>query len=221
MKLVEREHCILIENFFSSNIIAGFTKSNLDGNLPSDIYTAVSSLSEGFRVRHMRQSHSNQVNCLVGLEVSDSDGLFTKERQEAVVVKSADCLPIYFSSQELGAIGVVHMGWRSAAKGILDNINYNLKSFKVVLGVGLRRCCYRIGKEFLEYSRLTNCLQQDQEQLYFDPIKFVKEELFKKGLKSENLYDLDFCSFCSEVPAFSYRRTNADGRTLSFILRKQ
>lgn len=221
MKLVEHEHWILIDNFFPSNIIAGFTKSNLDGNLPGDIYIAVSSLSEDFRVRHMRQSHSNQVNCLEGLEVSDSDGLFTKESQEAVVVKSADCLPICFSSQELGVIGVVHMGWRSAAKGILDNVSYDLKSFKVVLGVGLRRCCYRVGKEFLGYPRLTKYLEQKQEQFYFNPIRFAKEELFKKGLKSENLHDLGLCSFCSEVPVFSYRRTNTDSRTLSFILRKR
>jgi len=221
VKLVEHEHCFLIENFFSSNIIAGFTKSSLSGNFPDDIHKAVSSLNQGFSVRYMSQPHSNKINYLEGLEISDSDGLFTKASQKAIVVKTADCLPIYFSSQKLGVIGVIHMGWRSAAKGILDNINYDLKTFKVALGVGLRRCCYRVGKEFLEYSHFSKYLKQENEQLYFDPIKFAKEELFKRGLRSENFYDLGICSFCSKAPVFSYRRRGTKNRTLSFILKKR
>jgi len=221
VKLVEHEHCILIENFFSSNIIAGFTKSSLGRDLPGDIYKAVSFLNQDFSVRYMSQPHSNKINHLDDLEISDSDGLFTKESQEAIVVKTADCLPICFASQELGVVGVIHMGWRSAAKGILDNINYDLKTFKVAFGVGLRRCCYKVGNEFLEYSHFSKYLKQENEQFYFDPIKFAKEELSKRGLRAENFYDLSICSLCSRLPVFSYRRTGTGDRTLSFILKKK
>jgi len=221
VKLVEREHCFLIDNFFDPNIITGFTKSSLEGNLPGDVYKAISFLNQDFSVRRMSQPHSNEVNHTEALEVSDADGLFTNKSQEVLVVKSADCLPIFFSSQELGVVGVVHMGWRSAAKGILDNINYDLKSFKVALGVGLRKCCYRVGNEFLDYPIFSKYFKQENGQFYFDPVRFAKEELSRRGLKLENFYDLGICSFCSKIPIFSYRHGDTNKRTLSFILRKQ
>jgi len=220
VKLVEYQHCTLINDFISPNIIAGFTKSSLIGNLPEDVHKGIPFLDQDCGVSYMNQPHSNQVHYVESPGVYDVDGLFTKEERQVLVVKSADCLPIYFFSQKLGTIGIVHMGWRSAAEGILENINQDLKLFKVIFGVGLRRCCYKVGKEFLKYPNFSKYIQCNDEQLYFDPVRFAREELFKRGLSKENLFDLDICSFCSKKSVFSYRRTNASERTLSFILRK-
>ena len=221
MKLVEYQHCTLINDFISPNIIAGFTKSSLIGNLPEDVHKGIPFLDQDCGVSYMNQPHSNQIHYVKGPGVYDVDGLFTKEKRQVLVAKSADCLPIYFFSQKLGTIGIVHMGWRSAAKGILDNINYDLKSFKVALGVGLRKCCYRVGNEFLDYPIFSKYFKQENGQFYFDPVRFAKEELSRRGLKLENFYDLGICSFCSKIPIFSYRHGDTNKRTLSFILRKQ
>jgi copper oxidase (laccase) domain-containing protein len=121
---------------------------------------------------------------------------------------------LIFSSQELGVVGVVHMGWKSAREGILKNIPYDLASFKVAAGVAMRKDCYEVGKEFFDYPGFAKHLKQDKSggdpstslrvdsmatsnhRIKFDPIGFAKEYLFAKGLKEENFYDTDLCSIC-------------------------
>lgn len=219
MKLAEYEHCVLIEDFFSPGIIAGFTKPNLKGVLPEDILRAFSSLNLSPAVADMFQLHSSLVYFTNSPGTYNADGLFTQENNQAVLVKSADCLPIYFSSSSSETIGIVHMGWLGAKQGILDNLNHKLKSFKVAFGVGLRRCCYRVGNEFLSYPRLSKYVEKYQSGLRFNTVKFAREELSRLGVRADNFWDLDICSFCSQDKFFSFRRTKAEQRTLSFILK--
>ena len=216
MNLVEKEHCCLIEDVFPRHARAGFTKKNLEGNLPQDIKTALSFLSKDIRVGYLKQEHSSRVNVIKKEGLYEGDALFSDKSNLTLVVRSADCLPLYFFSQDLNIMGMVHMGWRSANQGILNNINYDLSSFKVIAGVGLRSCCYKVGKEFLK-MRLSKYVAKRKGELYFDPIKFAKETLSKEGLKKDNFFDLSICSFCNSREFYSYRRSASSQRTLSFI----
>ena len=217
MNLIEKEHCYLAEDVFSQGVIAGFTKNTLIGELPKDLKEALSVLLKGAGIGYLKQEHSSRVNIIEKEGLYEGDALFSNKSNLALVVRTADCLPLYFSSQPLNVIGVVHLGWRSAKEGLLDNISYDLSSFKVIAGVGLRKCCYRIGEEFLD-SSLSKYIDKVEDQLYFDPIKFVRETLCKRGLKEDNFFDLDICSFCNYSRFFSYRKTVTSCRTLSFII---
>ena len=218
MKLTEHEHCFLIKDFFISGVIAGFTKDNLDGNLPQDIYKALSFANQEFKLASLKQIHSSIINLVEDEGLFEGDALFTKADKLVLVVKTADCLPLFFESQKQGVIGVVHMGWRPAQEGILDKINYDLSSFKVVAGVGLRKCCYQVGDEFLEFPNFKPFLDKKEGGFYFDSIRFVKESLMKKDLQEENFSDLNICSLsCPDF--FSYRRNKTSKRTLSFIVK--
>ena len=134
------------------------------------------------------------------------------------MVRTADCLPLYFSSSELDIVGVVHMGWRSAKEDILNNIKYDLSSFKVVAGVGLRNCCYKVGDEFYDIDNMKRFLIKKENKYYLDIIRFSQDSLIKKGLRSENFFDLKMCSFCND-DFFSYRKSTTESRMLSFILK--
>ncbi|UCG34919.1 MAG: polyphenol oxidase family protein [Candidatus Omnitrophota bacterium] len=216
MNLAEKEHCYLIEDVFPRNTGAGFTKKDLEGNLPQDIKTTLSFLSRDVGIGYLKQEHSSRVNVIGKEGLYEGDALFSNRGNLVLVVRTADCLPLYFFSQDLDIMGMVHMGWRSAKEGILDNINYDLSSFKVIAGVGLRSCCYKVGREFLK-MRLSKYVIKRNELLYFDPIRFVKETLCRKGLKEESFFDLNICSFCRSREFHSYRRNATIQRTLSFI----
>jgi hypothetical protein len=139
--MVVKENCYLITGIFPDKIIAGFTRPNLTGCLPSDIYSVFQFQGGELEVSYLNQLHSSQVNVIDKAGVYKGDALFTAVKNNILVVRTADCMPIFFYSSQLDTVGIVHMGWKSAFAGILESIPCDLHSFKVILGVGLRRCC--------------------------------------------------------------------------------
>jgi copper oxidase (laccase) domain-containing protein len=221
VRIVEHEHYYQVEGVFNSEVVAGFTKPTLEGILPDDIYKALQPCKTKISLAYLNQLHSAQV-CFVDKGGRyTGDALFTKRNNQALAVKTADCLPLFLASGNY--TGIIHMGWRSAAKGILDNISCDLTEFKVTLGVGLRKCCYQVGEEFSHYQNLKLFLEERNSKLYFDPVSFAKHLLSSQGLKEDNFFDLNLCSLCHskgrEKNFFSYRRNKTGSRTLSFILK--
>ncbi|MDD4954651.1 MAG: polyphenol oxidase family protein [Candidatus Omnitrophica bacterium] len=217
MKLTEKENCFFIEDFFKNGVIAGFTKPVLQGDVLKDI-PEIPCLKD-FRIAFLKQIHSATIHHVQEGCFLEGDGLITDKPGIVCVVRTADCMPVFLCSEELNVVGVIHMGWRGAKLGILDNINYDLKTFKAVAGVAMRQCCYEVGKEFFNYQELKLSLKEKNNSLYFNPADFIKRRLESKGLKKENFFDLNICSICSEEKFYSFRRNATDFRTLSFIVR--
>jgi YfiH family protein len=219
MGISQKENCYFIENSLFKDVLAGFTTIALSGSLPDDLQNCLCSVDNNFNISYLDQKHSRQVMIIDKPGFYPGDGLFTKDTNHIIAVRTADCLPIFFASDELGVVGIIHMGWRSAQKGILDNIPYRLSSFKVIAGVGLDNCCFEVGEEFLGYSRLAPFVVT-KKKLFLDPVAFCKKTLIEKGLKEENFTHLGICSFCQgENKFFSYRRDKTNQRTISFIAR--
>ncbi len=217
MKLVGSKLCVLIEDFFSPGITAGFSKPSLKTGSAEDIRQVLSGLGKKATPVYMYQPHSAKVKIIKTPGVYDCDAVFTESKSNALVVRTADCLPLIFSDDSSSIIGILHLGWCPAQKGILDNIPYDLSSFKVFAGVGLRSCCYEVGQEFMD-SNLAEYISGRDKKLYFDPINFARDKLASRGLSKDNFFDLKLCSFCSKGEYFSYRKTKTKNRTFSFIL---
>jgi YfiH family protein len=220
VELSDRKYCYTIEGVFTPAVIVGFTKPTLQGNPLKDLKKALTGLCKNFKIAHLKQIHSPTAHAVSRQGIYEGDGLFSDKENLALVVRTADCLPIFFYSKELGSIGMIHMGWQGAMRGILNNMPHDkLSSFKVIVGLGLRKCCYALGEEFLKQQEMSPFLEKRGNGLYFDPVAFAKAVLLEKGLKEENFLDLNLCSFCSKKGFFSYRRDKTSSRTLSFIIK--
>jgi polyphenol oxidase len=212
-------HACIWEDVFPVSVIAGFTSSALKGDVPSEMPQVLASLGKQSKLAYMRQVHGPDVKFIEEPGVYECDGLFTKESDITLVVRTADCLPLIFYSEKIRAIGVVHMGWRSAAAGILEYIPFDISSFTCVAGGGLRACCYQVGDDFMENPRMKTFVTRRQNNYYFDPIDFARRSLVRNGLCESNFFDTGDCSFCSGEEFHSHRRTGTTDRTLSFIVR--
>ena len=221
MNLKEKKYCWLFSGAEENNFVSGFTKPCLPGIITEDAEKILSELEITSAIAEMNQIHSEKIHQIDKPGSYTGDGLFTVEKNIMLIVKTADCMPLVFFSRKEGVSGIIHMGWKGAGSGILDNIEFDLSSFTVVAGAGLRKCCYHVGNEFKNYKRLSGFLtEEDEYHSKFDPVRFVKSALLSKGMKESNFHDINICSYCSPLNLFSYRRNrHLKNRTLSFVVR--
>ena len=211
-------HAYIWDGVFPDNITSGFTSPAFKGDVESDMPDVLSSVGRKAGLAHMKQVHGAEVKTISSPGLYVCDGIFTSSPDTALVVRTADCLPLVLYSDKENIAGVVHMGWRSAVTGILDNIGYDLSSFSCIAGIGLRPCCYRVGEEFLENERTKAFVVRRNKWCYFNAVEFARKNLMDKGLSDTRFFDAGVCSYCSDENFHSHRRTGSLDRTLSFIL---
>jgi len=215
MNLIETKHSYVIQDFFAPDIVAGFTKNSLAGIMPQDLFTA---LGKEVSYAWMDQVHGPVVHNVNEQGRYVGDGLITAKKDFVLVVRTADCVPILLSDDK-GGIAAIHMGWRSAQTGILENLPKDLSSYKAVIGPCMRKCCFEVKADFYNYKNFTENILKREDKLYFDPIAFAKASLMRRGLVQDNLYDTGICTICSGYDLPSFRRDKTDRRIINFILR--
>lgn len=89
------------------------------------------------------------------------DGLITAERGLALLMRFADCIPVLLADPRLPAVGLLHVGWRGLAAGILESavmafeaeLGCHPSALHAALGPGIGGCCYAVGPEVIEALR--------------------------------------------------------------------
>lgn len=80
----------------------------------------------------------------------EADALYVDTPGLAVMVATADCVPVIIESDD--AIAVVHAGWRGAVAGVLEETLHALEwaghtPRRAAIGPSIGPCCYEVGAE--------------------------------------------------------------------------
>lgn len=167
----------------------------------------------------MDQVHSCRIKVITKTSPNFSqatDSLITTRKNTLLLVKTADCLPVFFFDPENQIIAIIHVGWRGAAEKIfLETLfflttNFNSRPEKLIAGIGpgIRSCCLQ-EKEFIqehlpEWKKFIKPGKNGRKNL--DLPGFVKKKLLDYGLKTENIQDLGICTVCNKK-FFSHQRS--------------
>lgn len=104
-----------------------------------------------------RQVHGNEVRCIteadvLGLEAprSDCDALITDRTGTALVIFTADCIPVLLYDPVRGAVGAAHCGWRGTALGtaartvraMQEAYGCDPAQIRAAIGPGIGGCCF-------------------------------------------------------------------------------
>ena len=74
------------------------------------------------RIAFQVQTHSANVQCVLKPGIySDTDALICNTRNIFLAIQTADCFPVFLYSRADKIFAVIHVGWRGALLGILDN----------------------------------------------------------------------------------------------------
>jgi YfiH family protein len=135
------------------------------------------------------------------------DGLWSDEPGRAMLLLTADCIPIALAreSHESPAVGILHAGWRGLLAGIVGNGVRALGGRGVVAAIGpsIGPCCYEVGDEVATPFR---------EAFGEDIVRDGKLDLWtaaERALRAagcERVDRFDMCTACDPHRFFSHRR---------------
>jgi YfiH family protein len=139
------------------------------------------------------------------VSVPAADGQASALHDLALVVLSADCLPVALIAP--GAVAIVHAGWRGLAAGVLSAGVAAVRelagdvAISAAIGPGARRCCYEVGEE-VHRALTTQPGQRDGRRI--DLAAIATQQL--RAAAVSDIHDVGLCTICRPELFFSHRR---------------
>jgi YfiH family protein len=157
--------------------------------------------------------------------VAGADALVTAVPGVALLIRTADCLPVFFADRARRVVGLAHAGWRGLAAGILPRVIVAMQrtagtpadELRVAIGPGIRECCYEVGADF--EAQFGPRVQLRGGRRTCDLTGEAVAQLRDCGVRPERIADTGVCTACDRERWFSLRREGTGtGRLTSMIL---
>jgi len=200
----------------------GRSSIEIDNFIIKNCYATVgnksSSEKNGHRLIRLNQKHTNLVVSAKENTQAPADGVFTDSAEHILLVKTADCFPVFLYDGSIA--GLLHLGWRSVLAGILGNFFYALPGFnkeqaRAVIGPGIGSCCFEVSSEvFILFEKKYR--RQQNGKFFVDLKRLILDELTGFGIKY--ILTSEFCTVCETELLHSYRREGPEVKhMLSYI----
>ena len=209
----------------SGRIVAGVTDRHAD---PARLADRLQGVVTTVGAEQVSGSSVSMIGPAWGGEVVRSvpgcDALLTNVAGTALLIRSADCLPIVFADPARGVVGIAHAGWRGLAASLPARVvaafrhayHSHSRELRVAIGPGIRSCCYEVGPEF--HARFTPFVHERGKRTC-DLIGVALDQLRRCGIRPDRVTDAQVCTSCETERWFSLRREGpSTGRLTSFIM---
>lgn len=179
------------------------------------------------KVTWMTQTHSticHRVNEQMPFSALEGDGLATDLKGHAIMMMTADCLPIVLGNAAGTEVANLHAGWRGLAGGIVENTITCMHSAPswAWLGAAISQPCFEIGAEVKQvfcdkYPALHSAFVDSDNAGKFmaDLYAIARYILQQHGITQ--VLGGDACSYSQADAYYSYRRNAKTGRMATFV----
>jgi polyphenol oxidase len=134
------------------------------------------------------------------------DGLWSDEPGQAMMLLTADCLPVALARENgKPGLAVLHVGWRGLLAGIVASGAEALGGGRLIaaIGPGIGPCCYEVGEDVAEPFR-SRFGPEVAPNGRLDLWSTTERALRKAGCVEVERADL--CTYCHPQLFFSHRR---------------
>ena len=153
----------------------------------------------------------------------------------ALVVTTADCLPILIHDPIRAAVAAVHAGWRGTAKRIAaralgamrEAYGTDPADCRAAIGPGIRGCCFEVDAAVTDSmaAALPNWEKHARANRsghwLLDLAEVNRAILEAAGVRADCIEDVGLCTSCRNALFFSHRAEKGrTGRMMNFILLK-
>lgn len=138
-----------------------------------------------------------------------TDGVISMFQQTAIIVFTADCVPLFVYDTAGGSFGLVHVGRKGIENKIIENLIFVLKKnikdtshLRFIIGPHICPDCYLVdGEPYPLAEKILQVLQQH-------------------GFSTSSINVVPFCTYHTPDTFFSYRKDKTPYRLISFITPK-
>ncbi|WP_404449996.1 peptidoglycan editing factor PgeF [Sutcliffiella horikoshii] len=168
-----------------------------------------------------------------GTGLPGTDGIYTDTKGVLLTLCFADCVPLYFYSEEHSLIGIAHAGWKGTVKNIAGNMinrwvedGVSIDTIHVAIGPAISAEAYVVDdyvvnrvNDVLPHVDKKNYMKEVSKGQYALDLKKINHELvLQAGVKESNILCSSFCTSSHDSLFFSHRRDQGKtGRMMSFI----
>lgn len=158
-------------------------------------------------------------------DAGQRDILVTDLSRVALVVQTADCVPIALSAP--GVVGVAHAGWRGSARNVaaaaveaLANLGCFPFDICAWLGPSIRSCCYEVGGDVAAQFAGDFVRASCDGKYDLDLAAVNAAQLTAAGVPPDSISIHPACTKCGGEKFASYRRDGeASGRMIALVAR--
>lgn len=159
----------------------------------------------------------NKFDCIL-----DCDGSVTKQRNTVCAIMTADCLPLFICNTSGDQVGLLHVGWRGLAEGIIekgiqlfDDLPCNLITWA---GPCISLEHFEVGEEVRDQlggSDDAYSQSSKEGKVYANLYQLTCERLAALGVTTFS--HSQHCTYRDDALFFSHRRDKQTGRMVSLI----
>ncbi len=150
------------------------------------------------------------------------DALVTMQKGHALIMMTADCLPIVLGDAQGSEVANLHAGWRGLAAGIIENTvaSMQCKPTWAWLGAAISQDCFEVGGEvrsafLVRYPDLAFAFRDaSAHKFYADLYAIAGYILAQLGIHTR--WGGENCSY-RQPEYYSYRRNAQSGRMATFV----
>ena len=234
---------LLIENNF---IHAFFTKRS-NNNAPIELQKQLNLVSNIHFAQQVHSDNVIQVNNTLNPKPKIADSLITKEQCQSLWIYTADCIPILIADIKTRNIAACHSGLKGIKNQIisktlkrLEGIGSKKNDLIIAIGPSIRGDKYQVEKKSVKdlIIQLTGksfmgksfCIKEIKEEVIHlfskdsNPNKILIDiqaaailQLFKEGIKQDQINLNRVCTYSNPDLFNSYRRDKTNSRQWSCI----
>ena len=155
----------------------------------------------------------------------ERDILVTNLSRVALVVQTADCVPMVLAAPE--GVGVAHAGWRGSAKNVagaavaaLTNLGSFPFDVRAWIGPSIRACCYEVGGDVASLFPAEFAHASAGGKFHLDLASLNVAQLEAARVPRESIFVHSACTKCGGSTFASYRRDGETaGRMIALVAR--
>ncbi len=153
----------------------------------------------------------------------DADGMVTDAAKLCLVIRAADCVPVFAFDVKEKVLGAAHSGWKGCSLNIARKLIRKMKSrYKSENNNLYVYILPSIGPESYTVNIDVGSLFRDDitikdGKIYLNLWNNIRKSLVEEGLPEANLHLSGICNYINNSEYFSYRRGDS-GRNLNYAM---
>jgi YfiH family protein len=187
-----------------------------------------------FKIVWLDQVHSDEIQFIdkIPRHRAKGDALATALPGVFLIIKTADCLPLFLVDESRRIIAAVHCGWKGTQKRVAERTVRELgthygcepSSLLAALGPCIGPGCYEVGEDVRQGFKSAHFPlevfrphPQRSGKYFLDLLFATRLQLRGQGLEEKNIFSLSVCTHC-DARLLSYRRDRDQrARLFNFI----